>query len=103
MWFSVEALYSCRIESDFDDGESLIERKIFLIDVPKGESSEDKARLMAKSMEHEYMNPDNEKVKWELRRILDIQELCEKTLYDGVEVFARLLYETQEEQEETTD
>ncbi len=89
MWFSVEALYKCVVVDSTDD-QPIFERKIFLIDVPVGSSSVDKANKMAKMFEDKYLNSKVEQVSWQLEQVLDIQDLCEKDLYDGVEVFARL-------------
>ena len=87
MWYSVEALYNSEIVEDY---EPLYKFKIFIIDVGEDCSPDEKALLIARSFEYEYKNCEGEKVFWRLNKIIEIQELFEETIYDGVEVFSRL-------------
>ena len=96
MWYSVQAIFRSRFEGPKSDDLHLIDRTIFLIDVPDGDLPDQKAQSVAKQYEHDYLNEDGEKVIWELESILEIQDLCAGTLYDGVEVFSRLEWAAQD-------
>ncbi len=88
MWYSVEALY--KTVSQETAGETLYERSIFLIEVRDEQEVPDKAHQVALSLESSYNNAKGGSVKWTFVEILDVQDLCEEELYDGVEVFSRL-------------
>ncbi len=89
MWFSVEAIFKGSVENEPGD-TPIYDRAIFLIDVPDGESPEEKSLKVAKLFEDKYKNERSEDVKWEFLKILEIQDLCEKEIYDGIEVFSRM-------------
>jgi len=89
MWYSLESVFVCRVEDIIDD-HPLLERKIYLINVLDNEVPDEKANSMGKQLEHEYLNENGERVTWRMKSILEIQELCEKDIYDGMEVFSRL-------------
>jgi hypothetical protein len=89
MWFSVMAIYECKVENT-PDALPLSDRSIFLINVEKGTSPERKAYKIGKQRETSYKNSEGSDVEWHLAEIVEIQDLCEETLYDGVEVFSHL-------------
>ena len=89
MWYSVVALYQSHIETS-DEYLPLLDRTIFLINVLEGQQPSQKAETIAKKNEHEYDNENGERVVWRLVSVLEIQDLCEETLYDGIEVYSHL-------------
>ena len=49
-----------------------------------------KATDLGHSEEHNYPNEHGENVKWSFVCILEIQDLCEDNIFDGMEVFSTL-------------
>ena len=91
MWYSVQALFRCNVQDELEN--ILFEKSIFLINVDDGQDVSEKAEQVAKSFEHQYKNDESKDVLWVFVKILEIQNLVEKELYDGIEVFSRLLWE----------
>jgi hypothetical protein len=92
MWYSVEALFRCDVQDESDD--VLYDKRIFLINVDGDKSdASKKAKKIALSSENAYENFDGGDVSWHLVKVLEVQNLCEEELYDGVEVFSRLIWE----------
>jgi len=50
----------------------------------------EKAVEIGRRGEHSYLNDDGETVLWKFREVEDVQDLCEESLSDGVEVFSRM-------------
>ncbi len=94
MWYSVEALFQCD-DTNEKSKEVLYEKSIFLIKVENEQYVREKAERIAQAFEVDYKNVDNDKVKWEFVKILDIQDICEDELYDGVEVFSKLQWDAE--------
>jgi hypothetical protein len=94
MWYSVEALFRCDVQDESDD--VLYDKRIFLINVNgnKSEASK-KAKKLALSSENAYENFEGGDVSWHLVKVLEVQNLSEEELYDGVEVFSRLMWESE--------
>ena len=94
MWYSAEALFRCNVQGESKD--VLYERQIFLIEVTGGkQKASRKAKKMALGFENVYKNSDGNDVSWRLVKVLEVQDLCEKEIYDGVEVFSRLIWENE--------
>jgi hypothetical protein len=91
MWHSVEALFRCDVYDEADN--ILYEKNIFLIDVDDTQDASEKAGRVALSLEHQYKNSEGNEVSWRFVKVLEIQDINEKELFDGVEVFSHLLWE----------
>mgnify|MGYP003477929136 FL=1 len=92
MWYSVEALFRCDVQDESDD--ILYDKKIFLINVNGDElRASKKAKKQAQSFENVYKNSEGGDVSWQFVKILEVQNLCEEEIYDGMEVFSRLMWE----------
>jgi hypothetical protein len=82
-----------RFESTVGDGPNprpLYEESIRII---LGESIEDataRAEAIGRAAEHEYPNEAGEVVRWVFASVLEVQDLCESELQDGMEVFSTL-------------
>ena len=48
-----------------------------------------KAAKLAKGNQHSYRNPNNELVAWKFVEVLEVEEILEGQLGDGVEVYSR--------------
>jgi hypothetical protein len=101
MWVSVQALFRCNVAGELDN--ILYEKKIFLINVSDLQKISEKADHIALSFEHQYKNSEGGEVSWQFVKITEIQELYEKELYDGVEVFSRLMWEDEALEANETD
>ncbi len=94
MWYSVEALFRCDVSGESDN--ILYDRKIFLIDVDGDkQKASKKAKQQALSFETAYKNFEGGDVSWHFVKVLEVQNLSEEKLYDGVEVFSRLVWGTE--------
>lgn len=94
MWYSVEALFRCHVSGESDN--ILYDRRIFLIDVDGDkQKASKKAKQQALSFETVYKNFEGRDVSWQFVKVLEIQKLSEEKLYDGMEVFSRLLWENE--------
>ncbi len=91
MWYSVEALFVCDVPNTPPE-EVLYDRTIFLIKTEDEQHVQEKAQHTALSFEVSYKNYEGNEVQWKFVKILQVQDLCEEELYDGVEVFSRLQF-----------
>jgi hypothetical protein len=94
MWYSVEALFKCNVQDDIEN--ILYEKKIFLINLTdETQEVSFKAEQVALSFETKYKNSDGKDVFWQFIRVVEVQDLSERELYDGIEVFSRLVWENE--------
>ena len=94
MWYSVEALFRCDVQGETRN--VLYDKIIFLIKVKVKDDEKKalkKAKHMARKFENTYKNHLGEKVSWKLVKVLQIQNLVKKNIYDGMEVFSHLMWE----------
>jgi hypothetical protein len=91
MWYSVEALFRCNVHNELDD--ILFERKIFLINVDDKDNVAEKATQISISFETKYKNSDGNDVFWQFIKVLDVQDISEDEIHDGIEVFSRLIWQ----------
>jgi hypothetical protein len=89
MWFSVKLLFET-VVSDGMDADPLQERSIRLVSAEDEEGARKKAVTLGKDQQHSYKNDEGAMVEWQFIRVLEIQDLCEPELYDGMEVYSRL-------------
>jgi len=94
MWYAIEALFKCETVTEQPD-EPLYEKTIFLTQADDNQAAEQKARQVVKQREVTYKNEAQEDVVWRFVKLLDVQELEAETLHDGVEVFSRLMWESE--------
>jgi hypothetical protein len=91
MWFGAKLLFESTIPHE--DGRILQEESIRLIEANDELEAKSKANMLGKSEQHEYENADGETVRWRFVFVLEIQDLCEKSLFDGMEVFSLIKWE----------
>lgn len=51
-----------------------------------------RAKEIGRAAEHEYVNEAGEMIRWNFVEVLEVQDLCESNLTDGMEVFSRLFH-----------
>jgi hypothetical protein len=92
MWYAIEALFRCNVQEE--NNNILYEKKIFLAKLTDElEDVSQKAEEKAVLLESKYKNSEGNDVYWQFVKIIEIQDLNEKEIYDGVEVFSKLVWE----------
>ena len=87
-WFSVKILY----ESDAA-GRTLGESSLRLILAADEAEAAAKARIVGMRDEHDYQNDSGQVVRWLFARVLEVQDLCETEIVDGMEVYSHVFTE----------
>lgn len=85
------SLYNLLDNSKIDYVDSYEER-VLLVKANSFEIAEKKAEKIALEYEDEYINPYGELVKTTLYEILDIFELLDSSIKNGVEVYSNIFY-----------
>lgn len=88
-WFSAALSFECSIEGD-PDADRLSDLSIRVVRAASEEEALHKAEAFGQESAHSYRNADNEKVVWSFVEVLEVQELFDSELTDGVEVYSRL-------------
>jgi Domain of unknown function (DUF4288) len=88
MWFGAKLLFESALPHE--DGRVLQEESIRLIEADDESQAQAKAIQVGNSEQHQYRNHQGETVAWRFVSVLEIQDLCEKNMYDGIEVFSTL-------------
>lgn len=96
MWFSARLLFESEL-SDTTGDPSLQEENIKLVSAESEDEARKKAEAIGRNEEIAYSNADGETVTWHFLGVLEVQDLCESALYDGVEVYSRLFWRTTKE------
>src|SRR5262249_49642811 len=88
MWYGAKLIFESSIPDE--NGRILEEESIRLIEANDESDAQAKAIALGNSEQHEYGNAYGETVQWRFVSVLEIQDLCEARLFDGVEVFSRM-------------
>ncbi len=86
MWFAAKLLFESSVRDD--DGRVFQEESIRLIQAEDEAQANSKANILGPSEEHEYLNEQGEIVRWQFVCVLEIQDLSEESVFDGMEVFS---------------
>ena len=100
-WYSARILYETEIAGKPDDG--IREESIRVLLAGSQDEALSKAKKIGRENEVSYNNDAGENVTWRFRRVLEVQDLCEETLYDGVEVFSTLARIEESQNQESED
>jgi hypothetical protein len=92
MWFAAKLLFESSIRHD--DGRMLQEESIRLIQANDEAEARSKAASLGVAEQHNYPNACGENVNWQFVSILELQDLCEANLVDGMEVFSTMKWLT---------
>jgi hypothetical protein len=92
MWFAVKLLFESTVRHE--DGRIMQEESIRLIQASDETQARSKAPDLGASAEHEYPNELGETVRWQFAGVLEVQDLCEDNVFDGMEVFSTLRWNT---------
>jgi uncharacterized protein DUF4288 len=92
MWFGASLLYRSSEPLD-EQGTQLYEERLIILEaIDEGEAWK-KAHKRGLLLEEEYTNAEGRRVTWTFERAVEIKEIIEDQLGDGVEVFSRFLCE----------
>jgi hypothetical protein len=94
MWFGAKLLFE---SSNRHEGNRVLqEESIRLLQADNEEQAHSKAGQLGISEQHEYQNEQGETVAWRFVALLEVQDLCERDVYDGMEVFSTMKWNTAE-------
>ena len=83
--FSVSLLFSCQVETP-DPPEMLRELAIHVLTAAGPDEARAKGDNIGNAKEHAYQNGDGEAVRWTFEGVVEVQDLCDGHLFDGMEV-----------------
>jgi hypothetical protein len=90
-WYSAKLLFKTdKIE---DSQPCMIEESIRLIQATDEEEAQARAEALGRAEEHSYANETGQLVYWRFIEVMEIQDLGEDEISDGIEVYSRLGYE----------
>jgi hypothetical protein len=84
-WYSVTANYKA-VHLDRPRRRNLWEQTIFLVTAATEEQAQQAGYEVAKSKEHQYLSVSGGKVSWQLIEVVDVKELIDHELKQGMEV-----------------
>lgn len=95
MWYAVKMLLASQIENSEND-RPLFERNIRLFQAASEAEAIQKAEDAGRTERLAYENERGERVNWKFVRLIEVQDLCEATLFDGIEVFSEMSWSDDE-------
>jgi len=66
-----------------------------LVFAEDAETARQKAKTIGQEEQHDYYNENGARVSWRFSHVVEIQDLCEPEIYDGIEVYSRLSWKDQ--------
>ena len=57
--------------------------------------AQEQAAALGLRLQHSYHNESGQEVVWRFEAVIEVQDLCEAELHDGVEVFSTLFFPEQ--------
>jgi len=88
-WHSARLLYETEVEGP-PDPLPLREESIRVFVADSETAAWVRAEAVGRENAHSYRNGAGELVSWKFLRVIEVQDLCEERLDDGVEVYSRL-------------
>jgi len=91
-WYSAMIIYESEVEGTpgTPDPLTIREESIRIFRAESESTAWKKAEEVGQQNEHSYKNEQGELVTWRFVRVVEVQDLCEVQLADGVEVFSRM-------------
>jgi hypothetical protein len=87
MWYSVKVLNKCVVAGKSPDEPQLWEESIILLKAKDPNAAHDKAISLGKDSQTSFRNKDGARVSWRFLHVLEVQELTDQKIKDGVEVY----------------
>jgi len=101
MWFAARVLFESTVAHD--DGRVLREESIRLIQANDEMQARSKATTLGIADQHHFPNHQGELVDWQFVCVLEVQDLAEENVFDGMEVYSRLEWSEKEKVENKGD
>lgn len=99
-WYAVVTLTVSKIKEK-PQAQPLYDKSLMLVEAESKEEAEEKARyLTIENHLSSYKNPDGETVIWEFVDILEAIDLCEESLFSGIQVYSHLYPDGSENHED---
>lgn len=89
-WFSVVLEFEAQVHDAPTGDDGLCEASVRLINASDIEDAHKRAMDLGRESEHHYFNELGERVTWQFRGVVEVQEVGSETIVDGIEVFSRL-------------
>ena len=89
-WFSVKVKFVCDVDDNIRELEKLYEYSIRLFKAKSEDEAFAKAVKYFQQEDCSYKNINGNEVSWNFVEIIEIQDLYEEEIFDGIEVFSRL-------------
>lgn len=89
-WYSAKLLFEAEVEGDESD-DRLCEESIRILLADDDRHAQERASEIGAKAEHQYLNDEGRVVRWRFKEVLDIQDICEPEVTDGMEVFSQML------------
>lgn len=88
-WYSAKLLFVAVVDGRLP-ADALVEESSRVFQALDLEQAAVRAEEIGHTAVHDYENEDGQTVEWTFVKIIELQELCEGTLEDGVEVFSTM-------------
>lgn len=88
-WFSTRLLYRCLVDGEPDCSGTPYETCIYLIEAHDRDEAEIKAQARGKKAARKAKDKSGRDIEWEFDHVLQLQELDESKIVDGIEIFSR--------------
>ncbi|MHC4840773.1 MAG: DUF4288 domain-containing protein [Planctomycetota bacterium] len=88
-WYSTRLLYRCLIDGEPDSSGTPYETCIYLIKAKDRDDAQAKSETRGKKEARSFKDKSGRKVSWEFDSILQLQQLDEGKIEDGIEIFSR--------------
>ena len=93
-WFSALLFFECEVIGAAES-DPLCEKSVRIFRAAGEEEAMTKAEEIGRRAETEYPNVDGQTVVWRFVRVLEVQDLTEEELGEGMEVFSRLMWKSE--------
>jgi hypothetical protein len=88
-WYVAELIVFCRVGKS-RKGRTLYDRQVKVLQASTREAAYRRALELGKKENHSYRNPAGERVFWRFVGLGNLEELLDKKISDGTEIYSRL-------------
>lgn len=86
-WYTAKCLYWAEHNGPEPPHLPLYETRYLLISAPDEDGAMEKALQIAKDRQHSYLNQYGATVSWKLKQVLEVKEIFNFELKDGMEIY----------------
>jgi hypothetical protein len=90
-WYTVTFLLKCKVDEIIETPVTCFEQ-IHLLKAKDPNSAYEKAIKLGKSKEHYYKNNEGNNVYWEFVGLINLEEILDERIHDGIEIRSRRLF-----------